>query len=137
MKRRTMIAVSVAAAVLVWIGVSAQQQEMLPRPGPGSGIIDVRGTVSIANVPEVHVTSIPSVTVTSIPPVHVTSIPPVTVSGPTFIQKGRRYTVTWPSGEDESVTVVEPGQGGGWVRVATTSGSRWINLDGALAIETR
>lgn len=121
MRLRAMIAVSVAVAVLVWIGVSAQQQEMLPRPGPGSGIIDVRGTVSIANVPEVHVTSIPS----------------VTVSGPTFIQKGSRYTVTWPSGEDESVRVVEPGQGGGWVRVATTSGSRWINLDAALAIETR
>ncbi|MBA3887237.1 MAG: hypothetical protein H0X67_16125 [Acidobacteria bacterium] len=57
MRFTAMIAVSVAAAVLVWIGVSAQQQEMLPRPGPGSGIMDVRGTVSMANVPEVHVTS--------------------------------------------------------------------------------
>ena len=133
MRRRAMIAVSVAAAVLVWMGVSAQQQEMLPRPGPGSGIIDVRGTVSIANVPEVRGT----VSIAGVPEVHVTRIPSVTVSGPTFIRKGGQYTVTWPSGENEAVSVVEPGQGGGWVRVATTSGSRWINLDAALAIETR
>lgn len=114
-----MALLAVGAALLVWIGVSAQQQEMLPRPGPGSGIIDVRGTVSIANVPDVTVTNIPSVTVT----------------GPSFLEKGGRYTITWPSGESEVVTVTETGQGSGWVRVASTRGPRWVNVDAALSLE--
>lgn len=116
MRPKVMVAVALAAAVLIWIGVSAQQQEMLPRPGPGSGILDVRGTVSIAGAPEVRVTNIPSVTVT----------------GPTFLRTGTRYTITWPTGEPETVTVLETGPWGGWVRVA---GARWINLDAALAVE--
>jgi hypothetical protein len=115
MRNSVMALMAVGAAVVVWIGVSAQQ-EMLPRPGPGSGIIDVRGTVSLANVPDVRIAE----------------IPPVTINGPAFLQRGSRYTVTWPSGEREQITVTETGQGGGWVRVST---SRWVNLDAAYAVE--
>jgi hypothetical protein len=119
MLMKATMTVMAGVAVLVCIGVSAQQQEMLPRPGPGSGVLDVRGTVSIANAPEVRVTNIPSVTVT----------------GPRFLEKGRRYAITWPSGDPEHVRVLETDQGGGWVRVEHTRGSRWVNLDMALALE--
>jgi hypothetical protein len=117
MKHRTMIAALAVATVLVWIGVSAQQ-EMLPRPGPGSGVMDVRGTVSIANIPDVQVTNVPSVVVT----------------GPEFLQKGGRYKVTWPTGEPELITVADVPHGG-WIRVAHAGGARWINLSAALAVE--
>lgn len=118
MKSKVLVAVALAAAVMVWIGVSAQQ-EMLPRPGPGSGIMNVRGTVSIDNAPEVRILNIPATAAT----------------GPSFVEKGARYVVTWPVGEPEHVTIVSPGEGGGWVRVAHGRGARWINLNAALAIE--
>jgi hypothetical protein len=116
MRNKALTVLAVAAAVVVWIGVSAEQQEMLPRPGPGSGIIDVRGTVSIAGRPEVRIAA----------------PPPLTIEGPTFVQKGGRYVVTWPSGEREPIAVVAVAQGGGWVRVGP---SRWINLDTAREVE--
>lgn len=118
MSNKVMAAIALTTAVLVWIGVSAQQ-EMLSRPGPGSGIMDVRGTVSIAGVTEVRLGHVPSVTLT----------------GPSFLEKGSRYVVTWPVGEPEHVTVVSTGEGSGWVQVRSQRGPRWINLNAARAVE--
>jgi hypothetical protein len=126
MRNKVITLLAVGTAVLVWIGVSAQQQEMLPRPGPGSGVIDVRGTVSVAGVSEVRFSDVPDVNIANVPSVLVGALPPVP-----FIQRGTRYVVTWASGEQEEVTVTNTTQGG-WVQVGT---ARWINLDSARAVE--
>jgi hypothetical protein len=119
MRKGIMAWLAIVAAALVWIGVSAQQQEMLPRPGPGSGVVDVRGTVSLAGVSEVRLAGVPDVNIVHMP-------------GPAFVKQGGRYVVTWPTGEQETVTVTAAAQGGAWVRVGT---SRWLNLDAARAVE--
>jgi hypothetical protein len=132
MKSTGIVLLAVAAAGLVWIGVSAQQQEMLPRPGPGSGVVDVRGTVSLAGVSEVRLSDVPDVNIVNMPAVRIAEVPPVKIDGPSFVKPGGRYLVTWAAGEQETITVTAVAQGGGWVQAGT---SRWINLDHARAVE--
>jgi hypothetical protein len=132
MRDTGLVVFAVVAAGLVWVGVSAQQQEVRTTPGPGSGVIDVRGTVSLAGVSEVRLSDVPDVNVVHLPPVRVAAVPPITIAGPGFITRGARYVVTWPTGERESITVAEVAQGSGWVQVGT---SRWVNLDAARAVE--
>lgn len=126
--RRAALVIALAAAGLAWTGAGAQQ-EVRSTPGPGSGTMTVRGTVDVGNMADM------SVAQRGAWRVGVTDMPPVAVSGPPFVRKGGRYTITWTAAERETVTVLDPGQGG-WVRVESTGArARWINL--AVARETQ
>jgi hypothetical protein len=132
MKNTVMALLAVGASALVWMGVAAQQQEMLPKPGPGSGVIDVRGTVSVAGISEVRLAGVPDVNVLHMPEVRIAAVPPAATTAPAFLRRGGRYVVTWATGERESITVTEVAQGGGWVQVGS---SRWLNFHTARAVE--
>jgi hypothetical protein len=112
---RPLIIAAIGAAV-VWVGLSAQQ-EMLPKPGPGSGVTKVIGEVSISNTPNVKITEIPR----------------LVISSPPFVRKNGRFTLTWPDGDTESVTIVETGEDG-WVQVEGVR-RRWVNLRAARSVE--
>jgi hypothetical protein len=132
MRIRGLVVLAVVAAGMWWVGVAAQQQEVRKTPGPGSGIVDVRGTVSLAGVSEVRLTEVPDVNVVHMPAVRVAAVPPVTIAAPAFIERGGRYAVTWPTGERDTFVVTDVAPGSGWVQVGT---SRWVNLSTARVVE--
>lgn len=134
MRTRVMAAAALGAAVMVWVGVSAQQ-ETQPRPGFGSGVVDVRGTVSIEGLSEVRVANVADVRVMGLPDVRVASVPAGALTGPTFLEGGISYRITWSAGDTETVRVTGERLGGGWVRVESKPGPRWVNLNAARAIE--
>lgn len=126
MDKRTLI-IAICAATLLWVAVSAQQ-ELFTKPGPGSGVTNVTGTVSIANIPNVRATQEGEwrVAVGNTPSVRVTEVP-----APTFLRAGSRYEITWADGTTEAVSIgtIAPN---GWIEV--DSGRRWINLSTARAV---
>lgn len=128
--KNVLVGIACGLALGLWSVAAAPQQEVRPTPGPGSGTMAVRGTVDIGRMPELAVSQ------RGLWQVAVTGAPPVTVSGPAFVNKGGRYTISWPSGEPETVTVLDPAQGG-WLQVefAANGGRRWVNAASARAIQ--
>ena len=127
MQTRT-ITLIITGLVLLCAGAAAQQ-EMRSTPGPGSGTTGVRGTVDIGTIPPVHAVQRGDWQVA------VSNVPTVTMAAPAFARAGGRYSITWSTGETETVTIVEPSQGG-WVQVERGGDGRgrWINLTSARAI---
>lgn len=131
--QKVTVAVALGAAALLWVAVSAQQ-EMSPRPGPGSGVMNVTGSVSIANTPSVTVANAPAVrqegdwrvAINNTPSVRVTEVP-----SPGFLRTGARYEITWVDGTHETVTVSSIATNG-WIEVERSR--RWINLTSARSI---
>lgn len=124
-----------AIAALLWAALSAQQTQ--PLPGFGTGIVPITGSVTIDNVPTVSALQegMWSVSVINAPEVRVANRPVVSVAAAEFLKKGTRYAVTWSAGEQETVTIADPGAGG-WVRIeAPDRRQRWINLAVARSIE--
>ena len=111
-----------AVAVLLWSRASGQVQ---PSPGPGTGIVTVRGSVAIDNVPAVEAVQRGpwTVSVNSVPPV-----PPLP-----FLKLNVRYQVEWGQSEREVIRVLELGPRG-WVRVEDRTRPRWVNLDAAQSV---
>lgn len=129
---RTAIVVLFATLGLafVWAGASAQQ-EVRPTPGPGSGMVTVRGTVDVGNVPTVMAAQAGEWRVA------ISSAPPLMATGPDFLVQGGRYAIVWPTGDRETVHVVATTQAG-WAQVEHPTGKgarRWVNLGVALAVE--
>jgi hypothetical protein len=135
MQTKLIIAAVGAAAVLI-AGVSAQ--ETRTTPGFGTGIVNVRGTVEVANALDVRASQAGEwrVAVGNVPDVRVTSTPIVEFAGTGFVIKGRRYDVTWMGGERETLGVEDVGQNG-WVRVGVSREGRrrWVNLTNARSVE--
>lgn len=125
MKKTALIAICAAAGM--WAALSAQQ-ELFTKPGPGSGITNVTGTVSIANIPNVRATQDGEwrVAVGNTPTVRVAEVPAAT-----FLRAGSRYEITWTDGMTETVTVGTMAANG-WIEVDT--GHRWININSARAV---
>jgi hypothetical protein len=120
-------------------GRAASQTQ--PRPGPGTGVIPIEGTVTVTNIPSVAVSNTPTVLATQSGDwkVAVTTMPAVRLAAPAFLKEGRRYRVTWPSGQQEELTVQRIADG--WLlgdRVeGGARGVRWINPAMVAAVETR
>jgi hypothetical protein len=125
--QKSTLVVSLAAAGLLWVAVSAQQ-EMLPKPGPGSGVTNVSGSVSIANIPNVRAAQEGDwrVAVSNTPSVRVTEVP-----SPGFLRTGATYEIVWVDGSRETVTVSSIATNG-WIEVERSR--RWINLSSARSI---
>ncbi|MEP6914770.1 MAG: hypothetical protein ABJC89_03960 [Acidobacteriota bacterium] len=129
MQLRLIIGAAVAGAVALIAGVSAQDVRSVP--GFGTGIVNVRGTVEVANALDVRASQVGpwQVAIANIPEVR----PVVEFAGTGFVTRGKRYDVTWTGGERESVTIEDVGQNG-WVRV-TGARRRWVNLTNARSVE--
>ena len=126
-KRLTAAGIVTTAAVL-WTAASSGQ-DVRPTPGPGPGYVTVRGTVEAIQEGDWKV-SLPAGA-----DVRVTNSPTVTLASPGFLKVGRRYSVIWPGGRTESIVVAQLGSGA-WTRVETNEARRrWVNLDGAEAVE--
>jgi hypothetical protein len=111
----------IAVALLFWAVLSAKQ-ETRTTPGFGTGVVTVRGTVGIENTPDVRAIQGGEWRVA------IANVPVVAVSGTAFARRSGRYDITWPSGEHETVVIVEVGQSG-WVQVDDRTGRRrWVNL---------
>lgn len=123
--RNVMVFGALAVAAAVWTGVSAQQ-EMLPRPGPGSGVTPIRGTVSIETLPDLEVKQRGDWRV------GITDLPAIQIAPAPFLRRGGRYEITWPNGDQETVTVRATGADG-WVQVGQKDGP-WLNLRNARAV---
>ncbi|OFW09893.1 MAG: hypothetical protein A3H96_01690 [Acidobacteria bacterium RIFCSPLOWO2_02_FULL_67_36] len=122
--RATAIAAGIfVVAALTWVGISGQA--VRERPGPGSGIVDVRGTVAVSELP--------AVTVSRLPAVDVSRLPAITIAPYDFVRTRASYRVVWSDGESEDLTIIELGRDG-WARVSAT---RWVNLALARSVETR
>jgi hypothetical protein len=121
-----------------FIAVGSAQQEVRTTPGPGSGIMKVVGSVDIANVPSVEAGQRGEwrVAISNTPQVAIAGTPSVALSALPFVAARGQYRVTWTDGSTETVTVVEAGPGG-WIRVASEDGQRWVNLSMAQAIQTQ
>lgn len=124
--KQTLAALIVVAALSL-VSTSAGQ-DVRPVPGPGTGIVVVKGTVDIGNTPVVTAAQAGDWRVS------LANTPDVRVAGLEFLKPGRRYQVTWSSERSEEVVVAQLGSGG-WTRVESSSGRRWINLDEAQAVE--
>lgn len=137
--RTRMIAVAVmATGAILWVRLSSGQ-EVRSNPGPGSGIVRVTGSVDVGNTPLVDAAQRGDwkVAVANAPDVRVTNTPTVAAAPPDFLKSGRRYQVTWPSGQREEIAVAQIGSGG-WARIEPGSADgrrRWVNLAGAQAVE--
>ena len=136
MMKRPLVIGAVAGVVGLMAGVSAQDTRSVP--GIGTGIVNVRGTVEVANALDVRASQAGEwrVAVANAPDVRVTSLPVVDFASPGFVMRGRRYDVTWTGGEREIVTVEDVGQNG-WVRVGggREGRRRWVNLTNARAVD--
>lgn len=128
-------ALSIGASFLVGLGDATGQQTQR-MPGPGSGIVPVSGTVEIGNTPSVKATQLGDwrVSIGNQADVRVTNTPVVNIAIPDMVKKGTRYSITWATGEQETVAVTQVGSSG-WVRVERDGRVRWINLSSARAIE--
>jgi hypothetical protein len=123
--RNVLVFGSLALVAMVWTGVGAQQ-EMRPRPGPGSGVTPISGSVGVTSLPPVDAKQSGEWRVA------VTDLPEVRVAGPSFVEKGRRYKITWTNGDEQTVTVSSPGADG-WVQVVQDAA--WLNLRNARSVE--
>ena len=105
-------------------------------PGPGSGIVNVQGEVDIRRLPPIDAVQRGDwkVSLVNVPDVRVVNTPAVTTAPPAFLKVGRRYLVTWPAGDTETVGIAELGSGG-WSRAAGDGRPRWLNLATAKAIQ--
>jgi hypothetical protein len=129
--RTTLIAILVIGGVALGWAAASAQQEVRPTPGPGSGMTTVRGVVDIGNVPNVMARQSGEWHVT------VANPSPIPVPGADFLTPRGRYTIAWPAGERETVTILDLGQAG-WAQVEHAAGKgtrRWVNLGVALSIE--
>jgi hypothetical protein len=134
MRNRLVIA-GVLGTALYAVVLAAQAVQ--PRPGPGNGIVTVEGAVSIDNRPTVTALQEGEwkMTVANTPGVHVVSAAPIAIAPPDMVKAGVRYLITWSSGENETVTVLQPGPGS-WARVdGSDRRNRWVNLGAARAIQ--
>jgi hypothetical protein len=135
MQTRIIIGVLAGAVVLI-AGVSAQDARSTP--GLGTGIVNVRGTVEVANALDVRASQAGPwrVALDGVPDVRVASTPIVEFAGTGFVTRGRRYDIIWSAGERERVTIEDLGQGG-WVRVGSGAEGRrrWVNLSNARSVE--
>jgi hypothetical protein len=136
MKTQTFTAGLVGAA-LMWAGVSAQQ-DARSTPGLGTGIVTVTGAVEVANTPTVEAMQGGVWTVALAQPADVRLSGTARVAGilPAFLQERHRYTITWPGGEREMVSVEALGAEG-WFRTTVDGRVRWINVAMARSIEER
>ena len=125
--KRAALVIALGATGLALNGASAQQ-EVRPTPGPGSGTMTVRGTVDVGNMPDL------SVGQRGPWRVGVSEMPPLSMAAPPFVRKGARYTIAWSGAERQTLTVLDTGQGG-WVRVESNAGARWVNLAAAREIQ--
>ncbi len=126
---RTLIAVAAAAGIAL-IEVVAAGQQTQPLPGPGTGIVPVavKGTVDVGRMPVVTAAQQGDWNV------RVANEPTVIAAPPEFVKTGASYTITWPGGDQEKVSVLQVGTAG-WIRTERDGRSRWINLAAARAVE--
>jgi hypothetical protein len=134
MGKRSAIAALIGAALLVWVGASNGQ--VFPAPTAGSGVVTVTGKVDVDNVVQVAAAQRGEwrVAVANVPDVRVSNTPTVAPAALPFVRAGVRLVVTWPTGDRETIRIVQPA-GGGWARVESTGGVRWLNLEGARAVD--
>jgi hypothetical protein len=131
---KTAFAATVVIVVVVWVGVSARQGQALP--GIGTGIVPIRGTVDISNVPTVQAVQQGEwrVAVAGTTDVRLATLPPVSIAAPDFLRRGARYNVVWSTSERELITVTQLGPGA-WVQTQAPGRARWINLSAARSVE--
>ena len=134
---RSLIVVAVVGTTALFVagpGVATGRQTQR-MPGPGSGVVPVSGTVEIGNTPMVKAAQQGDwkVTVGNQADVRITNTPLVTIAAPDFLKKSGRYSVTWASGEQETIVVTQAGTG--WVRTERDGRVRWMNLASARAVE--
>jgi hypothetical protein len=134
---RSLIVVAGLGSLALFVagaGVATERQTQR-MPGPGSGIVPLSGTVEIGNTPMVKATQQGDwkVTLGSQADVRVTNTPLVSIAAPDFLKKGGRYSITWATGEQESIVVTQAGTG--WVRTERDGRVRWVNLASARTIE--
>lgn len=129
--RNSLVFGALALAAVVWTGVAAQQ-ETQPRPGPGSGVTPVSGNITVSGT--VSVDALPDVNAKQRGQwrVAITDLPDVRVAAPSFTRKGGRYRITWTNGDEQTVTVTNPGANG-WVQIEQAA--RWLNLGNARSVE--
>jgi hypothetical protein len=134
MRNKVIIGVLCAVGAAIWARSSSGQVQAVP--GPGTGIVIVKGTVDVGNVPIVEAVQRGEWRVSLPGPadVRVTNAPPAALASHVFLRVGGRYDVTWPVGEKETVAVAQLGAGG-WVRVDGPGRRRWLNLDLAKYID--
>jgi hypothetical protein len=120
MKSTSILAIAALAASLAGMAALGAQQELRPTPGPGSGTMKVVGTVDIGSLPPVEAIQ--------------RGDWKVVVGPPEFVAVRGRYTITWPGGERETITVDQLATGG-WVRATVEGRARWINLAVARSVE--
>jgi hypothetical protein len=141
---RERFAVIGTAAVMASLGALAglaAGQAVQPRPGPGREVITVEGAVAVTNTPTVAVTNTPTVFAAQSGDWRVTmsNLAPTRLAAPSFLKEGQTYRMTWPSGQQEEVTVKSAAEG--WVLAERVEGSarvpRWVNAAMAVAIEAK
>jgi hypothetical protein len=111
--------------------------QVQPVPGPGSGIVTVQGQVDLGKVPPLDVRQGGDwkVSLAQVADVRVANTPTVSIAPLSFFKVGGRFEITWPSGDHETVTIAQLGNGG-WIRTTTAAGRlRWVNLAEARALE--
>ena len=134
MRTNVVAGVLIAVAAFSWVRSTSGQVQSVP--GPGSGIVTVQGEVDVRRLPPIDAGQRGDwkVSLANVAEVRVVNTPAVTVAPPAFLKVGRRYLVTWPAGDTESVVITELGSSG-WSRAAGGARPRWLNLATAKAIE--
>ena len=100
----------ILVVLLTGAAVAAWAQQGQPRPGPGSGVVSVNGTVTLANAPGTTKEGDWRVAVANTPSVNVANTPYVSFAPLAFVTPGKRYQITWPSGETEQITAAATGR---------------------------
>jgi hypothetical protein len=133
--RTQIVGFGLLGVALFW-AVPSAQQDVRSTPGLGTGIVRVAGAVEVANTPSVEALQAGAWTVSLAQPaeVRLSGTTRVAFSLPGFIQTDRRYTVTWPSGQRETVSIDRLGAEG-WLRTTVDGRQRWINVAMAQSIE--
>jgi len=134
MRIRSTVATAFAVVTLGWMATLAAPQNASV-PGVGSGVVQVRGTVSVGNTPNVNITNMPAVSQQGEWRVAVSNTPSVIVALPAFVRAGGVYECLWPSGEREILRVGSVAAGG-WVRVEGPT-VRWVNVSLARSLEEK
>ena len=126
MGMKAVAAAAAAVAILMWVQTSSGQ--VYPAPTPGTGVVQVTGKVNVGNVVAVDAAQRGDwrVSVMNTP-----AVAPVPLS---FLKPGSSYAVTWADGAQQNIRVLQLG-GAGWARIEHDSRRRWVNLDGARAID--
>ena len=124
-----------AAALVGAFGMFLYAQEVQKVPGFGTGVVTVAGTVDIGNTPLVlaHQAGEWKVVLAAPADVRVVNAPSVSVPTPAFLKSGARYEIIWSTGDRQVVRVVEVAPGG-WLRVESSPGERWISIATARSV---